>query len=63
METGAKVILSAVGYISCLEDEFAVYQHPQIIETSVFALPDPRLGKHLGQLPRLKVLKKLTKIV
>ncbi|WP_157828044.1 hypothetical protein [Paraglaciecola sp. MB-3u-78] len=51
METGSKALLSAV------------YQHPQIIETSEFALPDPSLDKRLGQLPILKVLKKLTIIV
>jgi acyl-CoA synthetase (AMP-forming)/AMP-acid ligase II len=42
------IIIRGGENISCLEVESALYKHPQIIETSVFALPDPRLGEVPG---------------
>ncbi len=31
--------------ISCAEVESGVLEHPAVVESAVFALPDPRLGE------------------
>ncbi len=48
------IIIRGGENISCLEVESALYQHPKIIETSVFALPDDRLGEQPGAVVYVK---------
>ncbi len=48
------IIIRGGENISCLEVESALYQHPKIIETSVFALPDDRLGEQPGAIVYVK---------
>ena len=48
------IIIRGGENISCLEVESALYQHPKIIETSVFAIPDNRLGEQPGAVVYVK---------
>jgi acyl-CoA synthetase (AMP-forming)/AMP-acid ligase II len=42
------IIIRGGENVSCIEVEGALYQHADIIETSVFAIPDQRLGETVG---------------
>jgi long-chain acyl-CoA synthetase len=51
------IIIRGGENISCLEVESALYKHSQVVETSVFALPDPRLGEVPGAVVYVKDIK------
>jgi long-chain acyl-CoA synthetase len=53
------IIIRGGENISCLEVESALYKHSQVIETSVFALPDPRLGEVPGAVAYVKNIKEI----
>jgi long-chain acyl-CoA synthetase len=53
------IIIRGGENISCLEVESALYKHSQVIETSVFALPDPRLGEVPGAVVYVKNIKEI----
>jgi len=40
--------------ISCLDVEAAIYQHPDVLEASVFGVPDERLGEEVAAMIALK---------
>jgi long-chain acyl-CoA synthetase len=51
------IIIRGGENISCFEVESALYKHTQVVETSVFALPDPRLGEVPGAVVYVKNIK------
>jgi long-chain acyl-CoA synthetase len=53
------IIIRGGENISCFEVESALYKHNQVIETSVFALPDPRLGEVPGAVVYVKNIKEI----
>jgi acyl-CoA synthetase (AMP-forming)/AMP-acid ligase II len=53
------IIIRGGENISCFEVELALYKHSQIIETSVFGLPDPRLGEVVGAVAVVKNSKEI----
>ena len=53
------IIIRGGENISCLEVESALYKHSQVIEASVFALPDPRLGEVPGAVAYVKNIKEI----
>ena len=42
------IVLRGGENISCQEIEAVLYEHPQIVECTVFGIPDPRLGESLA---------------
>ena len=40
-----EIIIRGGENISCIEVEAAIYQHPAVLEASVFGVPDERLGE------------------
>lgn len=57
------IIIRGGENISCLEVESALYKHPQIIENSVFSIPDTRLGEVPGAVAYVKNIKDLNEDV
>jgi len=53
------IIIRGGENISCLEVESALYKHTQVIETSVFGIPDPRLGEVPGAVVYVKSIRKI----
>ena len=53
------IIIRGGENISCLEVESALYKHSQVVETSVFALPDSRLGEVPGAVVYVKNIKEI----
>ena len=45
---GAEYIIRGGENIACLEIEAAIYEHPSVLEASVFGVPDERLGEKLA---------------
>ena len=56
------IIIRGGENVSCLEVESALYKHQQIIEASVFALPDPRLGEVVGAVVHIKNRKEIDEL-
>jgi acyl-CoA synthetase (AMP-forming)/AMP-acid ligase II len=46
--------------IACLEVEAAIYKHPDVLEASVFGVPDERLGEEMAAVVALKSGRKPT---
>jgi acyl-CoA synthetase (AMP-forming)/AMP-acid ligase II len=48
------IVIRAGENISCLEVEAAIYKHPDVLEASVFGVPDDRFGEALATVVVLK---------
>ena len=53
------IIIRGGENISCLEVESALYKHSKVVETSVFSLPDSRLGEVPGAVVYVKNIKEV----
>jgi long-chain acyl-CoA synthetase len=55
-----EIVIRGGENISCREVEFAIYEHPDVLEAAVFGLPDPKMGEKLATVVYAKPERKLT---
>ena len=60
MDRAKDIVIRSGENISCLEVEAAIYKHPDVLEASVFGVPDERSGEALAAVVAIKRGRKTT---